>query len=82
MISEEEDTHRDIAVSLTYDSSPESTPLVPRKSSTPAASASVARHLSPFSPEKKVGSWMTLEIQHLFTSHTHTRHRFHRRWTV
>ena len=54
MISEDEGSRRDVAVSLTYDSSPESSLLVPRKSSTPAVSGVRQSRLSPFSPDKKV----------------------------
>ena len=54
MISEDEGSRRDVAVSLTYDSSPESSLLVPRKSSTPAVSGVWQSRLSPFSPDKKV----------------------------
>lgn len=55
MISEEEEeSQREITVALTYDSSPESSLLLPQKASTPAASAVRQSRLSPFSPDKKV----------------------------
>ncbi|CAI7997121.1 E3 SUMO-protein ligase RanBP2, partial [Geodia barretti] len=58
MMLEDEESRRDVAVSLTYDSSPETSLLVPRKSSTPAASGIRQSRLSPFSPDKKTSSPM------------------------
>ena len=59
---EEEESRKDVAVSLTYNSSPETSVLIPRKSSTPAASSGARQsRLSPFSPDKKVSVTHQLE---------------------
>ena len=60
---EPDSPRRDVALSLTYDSSPEATPLVPQKSSTPATSGTRHTHLSPLSPGKTVSSATTSDTR-------------------
>lgn len=50
----EEQRRQDIAISLHYDSSPESSLPLPRESSTPSVAAGREKQVSPFSLEKKV----------------------------
>ena len=50
----EEQRRQDIAISLHYDSSPESSSPVPRKASTPSVTGAKEKLLSPLLLEKKV----------------------------
>ena len=50
----ENQRRQDVAISLHYDSSPESSPPIPRKASTPSVAGAKEKLLSPLLMEKKV----------------------------